>query len=323
MRTAMSLPVPDNKTEPDLPNRPPALCPGCPHTGLYWALQKQKLIVSGDIGCYTLGALPPHSAMDTSIDMGASISAAHGCDKALGEADPRRRIAVIGDSTFFHSGITGLINSVYNQSNVITIISDNRTTGMTGHQNHPGTGQTLMGSFGPIIKPEEIAKACGVKTVVVVDPYKVKDTRATVRELLKKNEPAVIINRRACALHVRLHNPPMIVDPEKCNGCKVCITLGCPALSFGKTGTVPPENRDATAASPTQPHRGSVPDFPDLPGTVPDFSGKAFIEPTICVGCGMCADVCPKEAIGVSTNAEVQTPKSEVRRSAFGDRSSS
>jgi indolepyruvate ferredoxin oxidoreductase, alpha subunit len=246
-----------------IPNRPPALCPGCPHTGIFWGLQKQKLIIGGDIGCYTLGGLPPHSAMDTCIDMGASITVAHGFDKALGTTDPRRRVAFIGDSTFFHSGITGLINTVYNQSNVITIISDNRTTGMTGHQNHPGTGETLMGSFGPIIKPEEIARACGVKTVVVVDPYKVKETRKVVRELLAKDEPAVIINRRACALHIRLQNPPYKVDPETCTGCKTCISLGCPALSFSDK--------------------------------------KAHIAETICVGCGMCADVCPQSAIGPSS----------------------
>jgi indolepyruvate ferredoxin oxidoreductase, alpha subunit len=284
-----------------LPNRPPALCPGCPHTGIFWGLQKQKLIIGGDIGCYTLGGLPPHSAMDTCIDMGASITVAHGFDKALGTTDPRRRVAFIGDSTFFHSGITGLINTVYNQSNVITIISDNRTTGMTGHQNHPGTGETLMGKFGPIIKPEDVAKACGVKSVVVVDPYKVKETRKVVRELLAKNEPAVIINRRACALHIRLHNPVLEVDPEKCTGCKTCITLGCPALSFGKTGTVPSQ--------------GPV----RLPGTVLDFSetdgapsrGKAHIADTICVGCGMCADVCPQSAIAQATKDKGAMTKDE------------
>ena len=287
-----------------LPNRPPALCPGCPHTGIFWALQKQKLIIGGDIGCYTLGGLPPHSAMDTCIDMGASITVAHGFDKALGTTDPRRRVAFIGDSTFFHSGITGLINTVYNQSNVITIISDNRTTGMTGHQNHPGTGETLMGSFGPIIKPEDVAKACGVKTVVVVDPYKVKETRKVVRELLAKNEPAVIVNRRACALHIRMHNPVLEVDVEKCTGCKTCISLGCPALSFVKQG-LSAENGDCTAANSMSCSEGLSP-----------FSatshGKAFIEPTICVGCGMCADVCPQSAIAQKTKDEGQRTRSET-----------
>jgi indolepyruvate ferredoxin oxidoreductase alpha subunit len=288
-----SVPSPPSPVQ-GLPNRPPALCPGCPHTGIFWALQKQKLIIGGDIGCYTLGGLPPHSAMDTCIDMGASITFAHGCDKALGTTDPRRRIAFIGDSTFFHSGITGLINTVYNQSNVITIISDNRTTGMTGHQNHPGTGQTLMGKFSPIIKPEEIAKACGVRNVVVVDPYKVKATKAAVREVLAKNEPAVIINRRACALHIRLQNPPLSVDLEKCNGCKTCISLGCPALSFN-------EARDMTELSDNS---GRVPSRPSR--------GKALITEDLCVGCGMCADVCPKEAISESPKSKVQSPKSEI-----------
>ncbi len=303
--SASAAPRPSSPVE-GLPNRPPALCPGCPHTGIFWGLQKQKLIIGGDIGCYTLGGLPPHSAMDTCIDMGASITVAHGFDKALGTTDPRRRVAFIGDSTFFHSGITGLINTVYNQSNVITIISDNRTTGMTGHQNHPGTGETLMGSFGPIIKPEDVAKACGVKTVVVVDPYKVKETRKVVRELLAKDEPAVIINRRACALHIRLQNPPFEVDPEKCNGCKTCITLGCPALSWervqGSTGS-------RVQASESEPRN---PGTPEPHSSVPS-SGKAFIEPTICVGCGMCADVCPTAAIAQTAKDKEPMTKDEGR----------
>jgi len=291
--------------EQNLPNRPPALCPGCPHTGIFWALQKQKLIIGGDIGCYTLGGLPPHSGMDTCIDMGASITFAHGCDKALGKSDPRRRVAFIGDSTFFHSGITGLINTVYNQSNVVTIISDNRTTGMTGHQNHPGTGKTLMGSFAPVIKPEEIAKACGIKNVVVVDPYRVKETRRVVRELLAKDEPAVIVNRRACALHIRLHNPPYEVDPEKCNGCKTCISLGCPALSF--IGGDMTEARDMTETSDVSDRVPSPTESSGVPSR-----GKALITETICVGCGMCADVCPKEAVAQATKDQGQRTTSET-----------
>lgn len=259
IRIAMSQPVPTIKPEPDLPQRPPALCPGCPHTGIFFALQKQPVIIGGDIGCYTLGALPPHNAMDTCVDMGASITIAHGIDKALSDQDKRIRVAFIGDSTFFHSGITGLINTAYNQADVITIISDNRTTGMTGHQPHPGTGRTLMGQPAPAIDPAEISRACGIRNVVIVDPYRVSETRRQVRALLKQGGPAVIISRRACALHIKLRNPPKQVDKGKCVGCKTCIGLGCPALSF----------RD----------------------------GKSHITATVCVGCGMCVDVCPKEAI--------------------------
>jgi len=245
--------------EPDLPNRPPALCPGCPHTGIFYALQKEKLIIGGDIGCYTLGALPPHNAMDTCIDMGASITFAHGADKALGPNDPRTRVAVIGDSTFFHSGITGLINVAYNRSNVITIITDNRTTGMTGHQPHPGTGKTLMGEETVAVDIESLARACGIRNVVTVDPYQVKETRKRVKEMLAQPGPAVIVSRRPCVLLIPGKAVPKRVDPKKCNGCRTCIRLGCPAIMM---------DRD-----------------------------QALIIDTLCVGCGMCADICPKGAI--------------------------
>ncbi len=259
VRTALQDSTEEIEPEPDLPNRPPALCPGCPHTGMFYALPKQDVIIAGDIGCYTLGALPPHSAMDTCIDMGASITFAHGCDKALGDDDKRKRIAVIGDSTFFHSGITGLINAVYNKSNVIVVIADNSTTGMTGHQEHPGTGKTLMGEETAAIDPGAIARACGIEKVVVVDPYQVMETRSKVRQLLKEPGPAVIISRRPCALLVRVKEKPMKVDVEKCTGCKVCLGLGCPAITMEQD--------------------------------------KARILETLCVGCGMCACICPKEAI--------------------------
>jgi indolepyruvate ferredoxin oxidoreductase alpha subunit len=247
------------KPEEGLPNRPPAMCPGCPHTGMFHALQNQKLIIGGDIGCYTLGALPPHNGMDTCIDMGASITFAHGADKALGDSDERRRIAIIGDSTFFHSGITGLVNVAYNRSDVVIIVSDNSTTGMTGHQEHPGTGHTLQGREVKPVDVAAIARACGIDKVVEVDPYKVKQTRKKIRAVLKEPGPAVIINRRPCALLIRLKDTPKVVDRDKCVGCRTCISLGCPALTM----------RD----------------------------GKSEIQGTVCVGCGMCTDVCPKEAI--------------------------
>ena len=245
--------------EPDLPNRPPALCAGCPHTGLFYALQNQRVIIGGDIGCYTLGALPPHNAMDTCIDMGASITVAHGCDKALGEADTRRRVAVIGDSTFFHSGMTGLVNAAYNASDIVVIVVDNSTTGMTGHQDHPGTGRTLMGTDAPVIDPATVARACGFSRVITVDPYAVRETRTRVREILKERGAAVIVSKRPCALLIHLKDPPKRVDPETCTGCRVCIALGCPALTME--------------------------------------DDKARILDTVCVGCGMCADVCPQQAI--------------------------
>ncbi len=255
-------PAPDKtnlKPEPDLPNRPPALCPGCPHLGLFYSLQKQKAIIGGDIGCYTLGALPPHNAMDTCIDMGASITFAHGADKALADTDPRPRIAVIGDSTFFHSGITGLINAAYNQSNIITIITDNRTTGMTGHQDHPGTGKTLMGKETVTIDLEKLCTACGIERVVTVDPYRLKETKKIIQQIIAQKQPAVIISRRSCALIAEEKGQIKKIDPDICIGCKSCLALGCPAISF--------------------------------------FDGKAVIISTACIGCGMCVDICPKGAI--------------------------
>lgn len=259
VRLALTQSSPSVEPEPDLPARPPALCAGCPHTGIFYALQKRRVIVSGDIGCYTLGALQPHNAMDICIDMGASISAAHGADKALGDSDERPRVAFIGDSTFFHSGITGLINVAYNNSRVITVISDNRTTGMTGHQDHPGTGRTLLKVNTRQIDIEAICRACGIDTVVTVDPYRVRETRKVVSEILSKPGPAVIVNRRPCALLPGEKQPSKQVNIDACIGCRTCLGLGCPAISMK--------------------------------------NDRAHIEAAVCIGCGMCADLCPRSAI--------------------------
>lgn len=259
LRRSLSKDYAPPSPEPDLPSRPPALCPGCPHAGIFYALQKQKVIVGGDIGCYTLGALPPHNGMDTCIDMGASISFSHGADKALGSSDPRRRVAFIGDSTFFHSGIAGLLNVVYNQSDIITVISDNRTTGMTGHQPHPGTGLTLAGRETTAIDIEQLCRACGIRRILTVDPYRVKATRKAVRAFIAEPGPAVIISRRACALLPGSRQTAKRVDRNKCTGCKTCQGLGCPALSM--------------------------------------IEGKSTVNAASCAGCGMCAELCPKQAI--------------------------
>jgi indolepyruvate ferredoxin oxidoreductase alpha subunit len=255
----------------DLPPRPPALCPGCPHAGLFYLLQKKDVIITGDIGCYTLGSYPPHNAMDTCVCMGGSITLAHGIEKAFkmfkpetaSNPDdkskmPKRVVSIIGDSTFFHMGMPGLVNAVYNKGNQITIIVDNRTTGMTGHQDHPGTGKTLMGEETKMLKTEDVAKACGVDKVYVLDPYKIKENRALFRQILAEPGPAVVVSKQACALLVP-RKPAKKVNIEKCIGCKVCLSLGCPAMSF--------ENE------------------------------KSHINPAFCVGCGMCAELCAKQAI--------------------------
>ncbi|MCS7258543.1 MAG: indolepyruvate ferredoxin oxidoreductase subunit alpha [candidate division WOR-3 bacterium] len=242
--------------EKDLPPRPPALCPGCPHSGLFYLLQRKDLVISGDIGCYTLGTYPPHNAMDSCVCMGASITLAHGIDKALkGE---KKVVSVIGDSTFFHMGVTGLINAVYNKSKQILIILDNRTTGMTGHQEHPGTGRTLMGEETTAIRPEDIARACGIKEIYVIDPYEIKENRALFSELLKKDELVVLVSRRACAL-LGGRKPPLQIILDKCTGCKMCLRIGCPAITFSE--------------------------------------GHAVINTSLCVGCEMCLKLCPSEAI--------------------------
>lgn len=250
---------PTMKADIDIPARPPVLCAGCPHRGLYYALKKLKLTVSGDIGCYTLGALQPIGMMDTCVCMGASVSALHGRNKA-DESNCKNSVAVIGDSTFIHSGITGLIDIAYNQSNSTVIILDNSITGMTGHQDNPTTGKTIKGDPTTAVSLELLAKAVGIDRVRVVDPYNLKECEDVIREEVAADEPSVVISRRPCALlkYVK-HNPPLKINKDKCVGCKMCMKIGCPAISM----------RD----------------------------GKSEIDFTQCVGCNVCSQLCKFDAI--------------------------
>ena len=239
-----------------IPPRPPVMCAGCPHRGLFYTLNKNKCTVLGDIGCYTLGAVAPLSAMDMTLCMGASISAIHGFNKALGTESEGRTVAVIGDSTFMHSGMTGLANIAYNQSNSTVIILDNSITGMTGHQQNPTTGYNIKGDPAGKIDLEQLCKAMGFNRVRVVDPYDLKACDQAVKEELAAKEPSVIISRRPCALlkYVK-HSAPLKVNVDKCVGCKSCMKIACPAISMKQ--------------------------------------GKAHVDNTLCVGCGVCEQLCP------------------------------
>lgn len=244
----------------NVPVRPPVMCAGCPHRGLFYCLSKLGVMVSGDIGCYTLGATAPLCAMDSTICMGASISGLHGFNKARGADAEKSSVAVIGDSTFMHSGMTGLVNIAYNATNSTVIILDNSITGMTGHQQNPTTGKNLKGDPAAAVNLEELCRAIGIKSVRVVDPYHMAETEAVIREELAKEEPSVIISRRPCALlkYVK-HNPPLKVNADKCVGCKQCLKIGCPAISI--------------------------------------HNGKCVIDHTQCVGCGICKEMCRLNAI--------------------------
>ena len=243
----------------NVPARPPVLCAGCPHRGLYYALKKLGVYVSGDIGCYTLGALKPLGMLDTCICMGASVSALHGRNKA-DASNAKKSVAVIGDSTFMHSGVTGLIDIAYNQSNSTVIILDNSITGMTGHQDNPTTGKTIKGDPTTAVSLEMLAKAVGIDRVRVVDPYNLKECEDVIREELEADEPSVVISRRPCALlkYVK-HSAPLKIDEDKCVGCKMCMKIGCPAISFK--------------------------------------DGKSKIDFTQCVGCKVCSQLCKFDAI--------------------------
>jgi len=249
-----------------LPPRPPLLCPGCPHRGVFVATNKLKLVVSGDIGCYTLGFLPPLGALHTCGCMGASIGQAHGVSKA---GIAQKHVAVIGDSTFFHAGIPALLNVAYNKSDTVVIILDNRTTAMTGHQQHPGTGLTLMGQPTYAVEFEGLARSLGIERVHTVDSYNLKEVETALRECLAAEGPALIIARRECALlpEARKEWTTLEVNEERCNGCGLCFQVGCPAI-------VKSDRLDIKSQRPL-----------------------AWIDPLLCTGCEICAQVCARRAI--------------------------
>lgn len=244
---------------PGIPNRPPVLCPGCPHRGLYYVLGKLKLTVCSDIGCYTLGALPPLSGVDTCVCMGASIGMAHGMEKARGTEQAKKTVAVLGDSTFCHSGLTGLLNMAYNRSVGTVIIADNSITGMTGHQNNPANGLDIHGEPTTQLDIVKLCESMGVASVRIVDPFDVKELEKVLREETARDGLSVVISRRPCALIVKQPGIPFISDPDKCKNCGMCMKIGCPAIRKTETGVA--------------------------------------IDPTQCVGCGLCQQLCPFGAL--------------------------
>lgn len=214
----------------DIQIRPPNLCPGCPHRGVFYVLKKLNPIITGDIGCYTLSVLPPLEAMDTCICMGAGVSAAHGIEKS-GSSGGKKVVAVIGDSTFIHSGITPLIDIYYNKGTSLVIVLDNRTTAMTGRQDHPGTGVTLQGEAVEALDFAKIAKAIGIEIVEFIDPYNLEETENTISRCLKQDSPSLLITNRPCILIEKTKESNYIILDEKCNNCNRCLRLGCPAIS--------------------------------------------------------------------------------------------
>ncbi len=257
----LGLALPESKKlDEAMPARPPVMCAGCPHRGLFYTLAKNKCTVLGDIGCYTLGAVAPLSAMEMTLCMGASISAIHGFNKALGKEAEGKTVAVIGDSTFMHSGMTGLANIAYNQSNSTVIILDNSITGMTGHQQNPTTGYNIKGDPAGKIDLEALCRSMGFERVRVVDPYDLKACDTAIKEELAAEASSVIISRRPCALLKYVKpKPPLKVDVDACRGCRSCMKLGCPAISVK--------------------------------------NGKAVIDNTLCVGCGVCQQLCAFDAL--------------------------
>ena len=259
IKEVFGLALPTARPAEKLPVRPPVLCPGCPHRGVYTILNKLKLTVTGDIGCYTLGSAPPHGAMDTCVCMGASIGMAHGMEKARGREFSKNVVAIIGDSTFMHSGLTGLVDIVYNKGVSTVIIADNSITGMTGHQHNPATGRTLKDEMTYAVDIPTLCKAIGVPNVVTVDAYDMKAVETALKEETAKEEPSVIITKAPCKLIIKEKWDAFDINDETCIKCGMCLKLGCPAICKGEE--------------------------------------KISINSALCAGCGLCASVCPKKAI--------------------------
>ena len=251
------LPAPVSESV-DLPPRPPVLCPGCPHRGTFTALKKFDVAVMGDIGCYSLGTLPPLSSLDSILCMGGSIPMAHGMQKV---GEKKYCVGILGDSTFFHSGMTGIANTSYNKGSSTTIVVDNRITAMTGHQDHPGTGKTLEGEETQELSIEAIAKACGYKRVRTANPYNMKEMDSVLKEELESDDASLVVVKAVCPLYAKkLIGPKQEINQDDCVNCKACLKIGCPAI----------ESKDGQ---------------------------KPTINPLLCWGCGLCTQVCPKGAI--------------------------
>lgn len=284
VRASLGQKAADPGVEAGVPARPPSLCAGCPHTAFFYNLGILKVQSKGDIGCYTLGALRPLSAMDTCVDMGASITVQLGIEKALEKAGKTtKQVAVIGDSTFFHSGITGLIDVIYNQGKSTVVILDNSITAMTGHQENPGSGRTLMGDAAPKVDILRLVRdGLGIAHAYEIDGYDVKGIRELLKREMARPEPSVIVVRRPCVLLYRKARwSPAVVDKEKCTRCKTCLRLGCPAIST-------------------------------------DADGKSLINPSLCSGCGVCIQVCPYKAISFADENGLHISSMTLERYAKG-----
>jgi indolepyruvate ferredoxin oxidoreductase alpha subunit len=281
VKKALGAPTGNVFPPAELPPRPPNMCPGCPHRGIFYNLGKMDVFVSGDIGCYTLGFLPPLSAMDSCVCMGASIGVAHGMDKALGKEGEGKTVAVIGDSTFMHSGITGLVNMAYNKSASTVIILDNRITAMTGHQPNPASGNTLCGDPAYAVDLEALCKTIGINHVTVVNPHDIPACKKILKEEIARTETSVVIAQAPCVLipeERRRTKTPLSSLVEKCTGCRACVNLGCPAISW--TPLTPAEAKEM--------------------GKKEKQKGYARITEDMCNGCGQCLSVCKFEAIAAA-----------------------